>query len=78
MQLITILVVSFLGAGMVYLAGKISGKTRNILAILISLATVILISLTYNQKIYTSFYSLPFLNLSLTLRIDALSWFFAI
>lgn len=63
---------------MVYLAGKISGKTRNILAILISLATVILISLTYNQKIYTSFYSLPFLNLSLTLRIDALSWFFAI
>ena len=78
MQLITILVVSFLGAGMVYLAGKISGKTRNILAISISLATVILISLTYNQKIYTSFYSLPFLNLSLTLRIDALSWFFAI
>lgn len=77
-QLITILVVSFLGAGIVYLAGKVSVKVRNILAILISLATVILISLTYNQKIYTSFYALPFLNLSLTLRIDTLSWFFAI
>ncbi|MEA1965522.1 MAG: proton-conducting transporter membrane subunit, partial [Candidatus Aerophobetes bacterium] len=48
------------------------------LAVLVSLAAVILVSLTYNQKIYTSFYSLPFLNLSLSLRIDYLSWFFAI
>jgi len=78
MQLITILVVSFLGAGIVYLVGKISGKARNILAVLISLAVVILVSFTYNQKIYTSFYPLPFLNLTLTLRADPLSWFFAI
>ncbi|MEA1964640.1 MAG: hypothetical protein U9O41_05885, partial [Candidatus Aerophobetes bacterium] len=77
MQLITILVVSFLGAGIVYLAGKFSGRVRDILAVLVSLAAVILVSLTYNQKIYTSFYSLPFLNLSLSLRIDYLSWFFA-
>jgi len=77
-QLITILVVSFLGAGIVYLTGKFSGRVRDILAVLVSLATVILVSLTYNQKIYTSFYSLPFLNLSLSLRIDYLSWFFAI
>ena len=77
-QLITILVVSFLGAGIVYLIGKISERSRNILAVLISLAAVGLISLTYNQKIYTSFYPLPFLNLVLTLRIGTLSWFFAI
>ncbi|RLE12679.1 hypothetical protein DRJ04_05730, partial [Candidatus Aerophobetes bacterium] len=78
MQLVTILIVSFLGAGMVYLVGKISEKARDILAVLISLAVVILVSFTYNQKIYTSFYPLPFLNLSLTLRIDFLSWFFAV
>jgi NADH-quinone oxidoreductase subunit M len=78
MQLITILMVSFLGAGIVYLTGKVSGKARSILAVLISLTVFILVSLTYNQKIYTSFYPLPFLNLALTLRIDALSWFFAI
>jgi len=78
MQLITILIVAFLGAGIVYLIGKISGKARDILAVLASLIVVILVSLAYNQKIYTSFYPLPFLNLSLTLRIDPLSWFFAI
>ena len=78
MQLITILIVAFLGAGIVYLIGKISGKARDILAVLVSLIVVILVSLAYNQKIYTSFYPLPFLNLSLTLRIDPLSWFFAI
>jgi len=77
-QLITILMVSFLGAGIVYLAGKFFGRARNLLAVLISLTPVVLISLTYNQKISTSFYSLPFLNLSLGLRIDSLSWFFAI
>ena len=78
MQLTTILGISFLGAGIVYLAGKISGKVRNILAVLISLAAVILVSLIYNQRLYTTFYSVPFLNLSLSLRIDSLSWFFAI
>jgi len=78
MQLITILVVAFLGAGIVYFVGKVSGKARNILAVLISLAVVVLVSLAYNQKIYTSFYPLSFLNLSLTLRMNSLSWFFAI
>ena len=78
MQLTTILGISFLGAGIVYLTGKISGKVRNILAVLISLAAVILVSLIYNQRLYTTFYSVPFLNLSLSLRIDSLSWFFAI
>jgi NADH-quinone oxidoreductase subunit M len=77
-QIITILMVSFLGAAIVYLVGKISGRARNLLAVLVSLAVIILVSLTYNQKISTSFYSLPFLNLSLGLRIDSLSWFFAI
>jgi len=77
-QLTTILLISFLGAGIVYLVGKVSGKARNTLAVLISLAAVILVSLIYNQKLYTTFYSVPFLNLSLSLRIDSLSWFFAI
>jgi len=39
---------------------------------------VILTCLIYNQKVHVSFYPLPFLNLSLTLRVDNLSWFFAI
>jgi len=77
-QLITILVVSFLGAGIVYLTGKFSGRVRDISAVLVSLAVVILVGLAYNQKIYTNFYSLPFLNLSLSLRLNYLSWFFAI
>ncbi|HDK25549.1 MAG TPA: hypothetical protein ENG48_00490 [Candidatus Atribacteria bacterium] len=78
MQLITILTVAFGGSAVVYLVDKISGKARDVLATLVSLVVVILTGLIYNQKIHTSFYPLPFLNLSLTLRVDNLSWFFAI
>ncbi len=78
MYLVVILVVSFFGAGLVYVTGKISGKARNILAVLVSLVTVGLISSIYGQEIHAGFYSLSFLNLTLSLRINSLSWFFAI
>jgi len=77
-QLISILVIFFLGATAVYLVGKISGKARDTLAILVSLTAAILVSLSYGQKMYADFYPVPFLNLTLSLRIDSLSWFFAI
>ncbi|MCK4351937.1 hypothetical protein KAW65_00850 [candidate division WOR-3 bacterium] len=78
MILITILLIAFGGAFVTYLAGKISGKLRNILAVLVSLALVVLISLIYRREISREYYTLPFLNLKLILMSNPLSWFFAI
>jgi len=71
------LITAFLGAFLVYLTGKISENLRNFLALVVSLALLILVSLLY-FNIGTSHNYFSFLDYALTLRLDWLSWFFAI
>jgi len=71
------LITAFTGAFFVYLTGKISEKLRNFLALAVSLALLIFVSLLYT-KIGTSHAYFSFLDYALTLRVDWLSWFFGI
>ncbi len=60
-----------------YVLGKISSKVRNFFAVFISLALVVMIACLYGKAIEKTFY-LGFLDLPLLLRLNTLSWFFAI
>ena len=77
MSLELLLVVAFGGALVTYLLGKISAKVRDCLAVCVSLALVVLIACLYGKSIERTFYS-GFLGLPLVLRVDMLSWFFAV
>lgn len=71
------LLVAFAGAFLVYLSGKISATLRNSLAILFSLALVILLSFLYRMThLEITYFS--FLNYPLRFRVDWFSWFFGI
>ncbi len=76
--LAVILPAAFGGALLVYLAGKVSGALRNVLAVLLAAAPVVLVALLYGQDARLHYYALPFLEAELALRTDALAWFFAI
>jgi len=67
----------FGGAFLTYLAGKLSFRARDILAFLISAASFLIIVFHYNASIGEIRY-LEFLNIPLTLKVDNLSWLFAI
>jgi formate hydrogenlyase subunit 3/multisubunit Na+/H+ antiporter MnhD subunit len=71
------LITAFTGAFFVYLSGKVSGKLRNFLSFVVSLALLVLVSLMYT-KIGISHTYFSFLNYPLVLRVDWLSWFFGI
>ena len=73
-----ILPAAFGGALVVYLAGKVSAALRNVLAVLLATATVVLVAILYGQDVRLDYYGLPFLGTELVLRTDALAWFFAI
>ena len=73
-----ILPAAFGGALLVYLAGKVSGALRNLLAVLFAAAPVVLVALLHGQDVRLGYYALPFLQAELALRVDALAWFFAI
>ncbi|MGC9363517.1 MAG: proton-conducting transporter membrane subunit [Fidelibacterota bacterium] len=77
MSLELLISVAFGGAFLIYFAGKISSKLRNWIAVLNALALVILTSFFYGQDIEKS---LPFgfLGLEFVIRINMVSWFFAI
>ncbi len=77
MSLELLISVAFGGAFLTYFAGKISYKLRNWIAVLNALALVILTSFFYGQDIEKS---LPFgfLGLEFVIRINMVSWFFAI
>jgi len=77
MQLAILLSIAFLGALAVYVAGKISVKARGALAVLVALVPVIWLAVLYGQHPRLDYYSLPFLKLTLSLRLEPLAWFFA-
>jgi len=72
-----LLAVAFVGSLLTYIFGKISFRLREGFAVLISLALVVMISFLYGENGVESFY-FSFLGLPLILRINMLSWFFAI
>ncbi|MCD6579254.1 hypothetical protein J7L48_07240 [bacterium] len=71
-----LLIIAFGGAFLVYLAGKISGKLRNILSIIISLVILTLIVMLQGKEIEVNYFH--FFNFPLMFRINVLSWFFAL
>jgi len=77
MSLEILLIIAFGGALLTYLVGKISYKGRNFLAVAISLALVVFVACLYGRVGEETFYY-GFLGLNLVLRLNMLSWLFAI
>jgi len=77
MSLEPLLIVAFGGALLTYVLGRISPKARDACAVCVSFALVVLIACLYGKSLERAFYS-GFLGLPLVLRMDMLSWFFAI
>ena len=77
MSLEIILIITFGGALLTYILGKISRKTRDVFAVIVSLALVVILAVLYNTAYKETFY-IGFLDIPLTLRIDNFSWLFAI
>ena len=77
MSLELLLIIAFGGAFLTYLLGKISSGLRDFFAVFISLALVAVIAFLYGKPLHKAFYS-GFLGLPLVLRLNMLSWFFAI
>jgi formate hydrogenlyase subunit 3/multisubunit Na+/H+ antiporter MnhD subunit len=76
MLLEVLLIVAFGGAFLTYLFGKISSRLRDVFAVLVSLALVVITCLLYNKQqqiVYFVFFDNP-----LILRSNMLSWFFGI
>ncbi|MBD3370299.1 hypothetical protein GF402_08060 [Candidatus Fermentibacteria bacterium] len=65
------------GALLTYVLGKISPGLRNAFALLNALALVVMISLLYGQSFERAL-PLGFLGLELSVRMNMLSWFFAV
>jgi len=77
MSLQLLLIIAFSGAFITYILGKLSHRLRDIFAVFISCALVVIIALFYGKSVEKTFY-LEFLDLPLFLRLNTLSWFFAI
>ncbi|MBN2456537.1 MAG: hypothetical protein JXB29_08410 [Sedimentisphaerales bacterium] len=77
MSLVALLIIAFGGALLTYLVGKISARSRESFAVIISLALVAFVACLYGRSLETTFYS-GFFGLGFVLRLNALSWFFAI
>ena len=77
MSLELLLATAFSGSLFTYILGKISSKLRENFAVLLSLALVVMIACLYGKSMEGSFYS-GFFDLPFILRINVLSWFFAI
>ena len=77
MSLDLLLIIAFGGAFLTYFAGKISSTLRDGLAVLNALALVVIIVFLYGQTIEKSFY-FGFFGLPFVLRINTLSWLFAL
>jgi len=77
MSLELLLIIAFGGAFLTYLLGKISSGLRDFFAVFISLVLVAVIAFLYGKPLHKAFYS-GFLGLPLVLRLNMLSWFFAI
>ena len=77
MSLEFLLVIAFGGAALTYFSGMISFRLRNFLAVFISSVLVALVASLYGRSSGETFYP-GFLGLPLILRLNMLSWFFAI
>jgi formate hydrogenlyase subunit 3/multisubunit Na+/H+ antiporter MnhD subunit len=77
MSLGLLLIVAFGGSLLTYLLGKVSSRIRDAFAVLISLALVVMVASLYGKALRVPFYE-GFLGMSLVLRVDGLSWLFAI
>jgi len=77
MSLEILLIIAFGGALLTYLVGNVSCKGRNFLAVAISLALVAFVACLYGKAGEETFYY-GFLGLNLALRLNMLSWLFAI
>jgi formate hydrogenlyase subunit 3/multisubunit Na+/H+ antiporter MnhD subunit len=72
-----ILIVAFGGALITYLSGKISKRIRDVVAVAFSLSLVAIVAVFYNSESQTVF-STGFLDFPIVIRIDDLSWLFAV
>jgi len=77
MSLQLLLVIAFGGALLTYVLGKISHRVRDFFAVFISLVLVAIIACLYGKPGGKTFY-FGFFGLGLILRLNMLSWFFAI
>jgi len=77
MNLVALLIIAFGGAVLTYLLGKTSDKARDSFAVIISLALVAFVACLYGKAVERTFY-FGFFGLGLVLRLNMLSWFFAI
>jgi len=77
MSLEILLIIAFGGALLTYLLGKVSDKVRDFLAVVISLAMVAFVAYLYGKPLEKTFY-FGFFGLGLLLRLNMLSWLFAI
>jgi len=77
MSLEILLIIAFGGALLTYLVGKVSYKGRNFLAVVISLVLIAFVACLYGKPVEKTFY-FGFFGLGLVLRLNTLSWFFAI
>lgn len=77
MSLQLLIIIAFSGSFITYLLGKLSHRLRDSFAVFISCALVVIIALFYGKSVEKTFY-LVFLDLPLFLRLNTLSWFFAI
>jgi len=77
MQIAILLAIVLLAPLAVYLAGRLRSGARNALAVLVALVPVVWLALLYGRTARVDYYSLPFLDVTLGLRLNALGWFFA-
>jgi len=77
MSLVALLIVALGGALLTYVLGKVSHRVRDSFAVFISLVLVVMVACFYGKTIEKAFY-FGFFGLPLVLRINMLSWFFAL
>jgi proton-translocating NADH-quinone oxidoreductase chain M len=77
MSLEILLIIAFGGALLTYLLGKTSEKIRDFLAVVVSLSLVAFVTCLYSKSLEKTFY-FGFFNLGFVLRLNMLSWLFAI
>ena len=77
MSLTLLLAIAFGCSVLTYILGKISSRMRDVFAVLISLALVLMVAFLYGKSTKTTV-MFNFLSESLVLRLNMLSWLFAI
>jgi proton-translocating NADH-quinone oxidoreductase chain M len=77
MSLELVLIIAFGGALLTYLVGKVSRKSRDFLAVVVSSSLVAFIACLYGKPVEKTYY-FGFFGLGLILRLNMLSWLFAI